>query len=210
MSRKNIIYTNQFPYHITARTNNKEDFPCPLETVWRIMCDQLAFVQKRENLEIHAFVLMKNHFHLLASTPNANISRVMYWLMKHATLEIQKSSDRINRIFGGRYKASLIANHFYYQSALAYIFNNPLRAGIETTLGNYPYSTFTVLDKGHSLPFAITTMNLFEIHEKAFDKKAYWIDKTYSDEELNVIKTGLRRKIFKDPNNILSSIPLMN
>jgi putative transposase len=56
-----------------------------------------------------SFFLMNNHFHLLVLTPEEDIDGIMYFFMKEVTLEIQKCSGRINKIFGGRYKVSMIS-----------------------------------------------------------------------------------------------------
>jgi REP element-mobilizing transposase RayT len=67
-------------YHVCARGNRRE----------RIFADEkdcLRFVALlRESLcryevGIHAYVLLPNHFHLLAGTPKANLSRWMHWLI---------------------------------------------------------------------------------------------------------------------------------
>ena len=77
MPRKKIIRTNEFPYHVTARTNNQEWFKLSLDEVWSIFERVLSKVQLRYSIEIYQFVLMSNHYHLLLSTPEANIDKAI-------------------------------------------------------------------------------------------------------------------------------------
>jgi putative transposase len=42
MPRKKLIYTDQFPYHVTARSNNKEWFYLPISEVWNIFTSKLC------------------------------------------------------------------------------------------------------------------------------------------------------------------------
>lgn len=111
MPRKPLERSNENYYHITARSNNREFFYLPMLNVWDIMTEKLAKLQGQHRIKIAAFVLMNNHFHLLILTPNEDIDRIMYFFMKDVTLEIQKCTGRINKIFGGRYKGSMITNY---------------------------------------------------------------------------------------------------
>ncbi len=56
---------------------------------------------------------MNNHFHLLVLTPHEDIDRIMYFFMKEVAIDIQKCTGRINKIFGGRYKGSMINSYSY-------------------------------------------------------------------------------------------------
>src|SRR5690606_40247811 len=57
--------TAAFPYHVTNRSNNREFFYVEMETLWPIFTDTLFDLTKQFNCQIHAFVLMSNHYHLI-------------------------------------------------------------------------------------------------------------------------------------------------
>ena len=40
----------------------------------------VAQLPERSGLEVHAFVLMDNHYHLLVRTPQPNLSHAMRWV----------------------------------------------------------------------------------------------------------------------------------
>jgi len=71
-----------YPIQITARCNNKEIFPVPLDEAWDLFSNYLHFIHSAFEIKIHSFVLMSNHFHLIASDPNLNLSKAMGIFMK--------------------------------------------------------------------------------------------------------------------------------
>lgn len=202
MPRKATIRSNEHYYHVTARSNNKENFYILKDVMWDILMDQISKIQSDLNIKIGGLVLMDNHFHLLILTPEEDIDRVMYFLMKGLTKAIQKESGRINKIFGGRYKGSLIENHRYLLNVYKYIYRNPVAAGIVSRAEDYKYSTL------HSLLFK-KRIN-FEVEILFLDVGLDWINQTYRNEEAESIKHGLKRTIFefkKDKATNKSIIP---
>src|SRR5687768_41216 len=97
MPRRPVICNAEFPYHVTARCHNREWFDLPLDLVWNVMEDFLFLSQKMYSLRIHQFVLMPNHFHLVVSTPEGNISRSMQYFLSETSRQISTLSGRINQ-----------------------------------------------------------------------------------------------------------------
>ena len=128
MPRKKLIRNSEHPYHITSRSNNKEWFFIPLEDVWRYSRETLLLGQKKFGVKVEAFVLMTNHYHMLISTPAANIDQFMQYFNKNLGKKISRHGGRINRIFGAPYKWSIIMSQSYYLNVLRYIYQNPMRA----------------------------------------------------------------------------------
>jgi REP element-mobilizing transposase RayT len=94
MPRKTLIRSSEHPYHISARCINKDWFRLPIEDIWKIFEDYLCHVSHVYDLRIHSFVLMSNHFHLLASTPQGNIDKVMNYLMREVSRNITRESGQ--------------------------------------------------------------------------------------------------------------------
>lgn len=198
MPRKAIERSRDHYYHITARSNNREHFFLSLDEVWEVMNFRLESIQKEHGIRIAAFVLMSNHFHLLVLTPNLDIDRLMYFFMKGVTLDIQKRSKRINKIFGGRYKGSLIDSYAYLMNVYKYIYRNPIAAKIVTSAEDYPYSSLYLSIKDNSrMTFKLERVMPNSLNES--DKKSIelaWINQSFSQPEALSIKTGLRKTIF--------------
>ena len=90
---------------------------------------------------MHAFVLMSNHYHLLAAFPGHTRGETMCWFQTSLAKNINIRSDRINHLWGSRYHGSLITSPNYFQYALKYIYNNPVKAGLCKKPWDYEFST---------------------------------------------------------------------
>lgn len=192
MPRKPIVRSNQHYYHIVARSNNQEYFYLPSKEIWQVMTGKLHELQKKFDLEIGAFVLMNNHFHLLILSPEEDIDRVMYFFMKEVTLSIQKRTKRINKIFGGRYKGCIIEHQNYLMNVFKYIYRNPVAAGITEKAENYPYSTlFYQLNPLTQQPFELT-----RLFGRDVESILPWLNASFKEEEAQSIKSGLRKSVF--------------
>lgn len=193
MPRKPIIRSNEHYYHLTGRSNGKEHFYLTIEKVWPIMVIKLRALQVEHDLKIAAFVLMDNHFHLLALTPKERIDRIMYFFMKRVTGELQKKAGRTNKIFGGRYKGCLIENSRYLLNAYKYIYRNPIAAGISERAEEYQFSTFNERTK-HPLELdQIMPANL-SVSRQA---EVQWINSSFDDKEAESMRWGLTRSKFQ-------------
>lgn len=189
MPRSLIIKSDIHPYHITSRCNNKEFFPLPLAEVWFIMTRHLKRCQIEKKLGIHAFVLMGNHFHLLCHTPDANIDLCMHSLLRGVSVEIGRRAKTQNHLWGGRYRWSLIDSQRYYYQVYRYIYQNPIRAKLVKNVQDYP---FTTLRK--DLPFPLhSNVPMSFCGEEG---ELLWLNEKYQEEDLKLIKLGLRRSQF--------------
>ena len=128
MPRKPFIQNPEAPYHIAARSNNRDWFALPLEDVWFIMSRFLYLLHHAYGVEIYAFVLMDNHFHLLARFPLGNLVQAMQYFMRETSRCIAHESRRINHVYGGRYFRCEIGNFHYFTHTYKYIYRNPVEA----------------------------------------------------------------------------------
>jgi len=210
MPRRPTIRSRNNYYHITARSNNREYFYLPISNVWNIMTSKLADIQNRLSIKISAFVLMNNHFHLLILTPKEDIDRVMYFFMKEVTFEIQKSTGRINKIFGGRYKACLIDNWSYLINVYKYIYRNPIESSLSNQAEAYHYSTlYFSVNKKVQLPFKLDKFSLPHIFEgQRYGDELKWINQKYGAKESASIKCGLHKTRFAYKKDRISNQPI--
>ncbi len=195
MPRKPTVRSNEHYYHLTGRANNKEHFYLPTEEVWEIMLKKLKKLQKENDLRISAFVLMSNHFHLLALTPREPIDRIMYFFMKEVTREMQKRTGRINKIFGGRYKGCLIDNPKYLLNVYKYIYRNPIAARVTERAEQYPFSTFAFQIEDRALPISLDQIMPMNIAVSSL-VELEWVNSTFEDMEVESLKWGLTRSRF--------------
>ena len=62
------------------------------------------------NIEIHAYCLMDNHFHLLIRTPLPNLSKAIQYLSSVYTIRYNKLEKKDGPLFRGRFKSKLVAH----------------------------------------------------------------------------------------------------
>ncbi len=93
------------------------------------------------NLQISAYCLMSNHYHLLVHTPECNISRCIRHVNGVYTQRFNRKHKTDGQLFRGRYKAVVIEDDSHILEILRYIHWNPLRAGIVKILVNYTWSS---------------------------------------------------------------------
>lgn len=140
MPRHKLVRTNELPYHITTRSNNKEWFYIPQHRCWEFATQLLKEANEKFSIKVDAFVLMSNHYHLCLFTPKANIDEIMHFFNQNLGRKIAREANRINRIFGAPYKWSLITQQDYYWNVIRYIYQNPIRAGIVKNCQEYAFS----------------------------------------------------------------------
>ena len=56
--------------------------------------------------QVHAYCLMRNHYHLVLETPNANLVAGMAWLQSTYTIRLNHRHRLFGHVFSGRYKRS--------------------------------------------------------------------------------------------------------
>lgn len=198
MPRKHLLRTCEFPYHVTARSNNKEFFYLDQETLWNIFMDSMAEAQSQFSCRFHAFVLMTNHYHLLISTPSSNLDIVMNYLQREVARKANKTSSRINHFFGGPYKWSLIMEESYYWNALKYVFRNPIKAGLCSNVLEYKYSSLN----SHPKTFRWDLTDFFFDQNTKIEPDFDWLNEPYLNEVEHSIQAGLRRREFLLPCDI--------
>jgi len=97
---------------------------------------------ERFQVEVHGYVLMPNHFHLLVRTRQANLSRAVQWLGVSYSVWFNKKHARCGHVFQGRFKSFVIENERYFVALILYVHGNPLRARLVKELTEYRWSSY--------------------------------------------------------------------
>ncbi len=93
------------------------------------------------NVNIVAYCLMGNHYHLLVHTPDANLPDFMRQLNGIYTQNFNQRYKHDGPLFKGRYKAIVVQEGSYLLRLIRYMHKNPLRARIVQRLSDYKYSS---------------------------------------------------------------------
>jgi REP element-mobilizing transposase RayT len=201
--RKPLIYSDQFPYHLTARSNNKEWFYIEMEEAWKVFEVQANILSILFDVQIHSFVLMTNHFHMILTTPQKNIGSAMKYFMRETARQINQISGRINHVFGNRYHWTLIKHPLHYAHTLKYVYRNPIRAGLCTRVEDYPFSSLRGLFGQSHLPFFIkpSGTSISSLVPDIESQLLKWLNTDYRVEHYDAIHKALRRFVFELPRN---------
>lgn len=192
MPRKLFFCDPTRPYHVSSRCINKEWFDCPIEKVWELFCRHQHFGTYAYGVQIHAFVLMSNHFHMLISAPNGNLSDFMCFLLREVSRGIQHQSDRINQTFAERFRRTLITTDRQLRAAYKYVYQNPVRARIVEFPTDYRYSSLYGLIKRGPLKFP-----LYDTFLMGDLRNLDWLNQPLSEDNTQRIRRALRRPRFK-------------
>jgi putative transposase len=148
MPRKPRFNLPGVPQHVVQRGNNRE--PCFLgEGDYRRYLDDLRDVSQKSGCQLHAYVLMTNHVHLLI-TPETRygIGQMMQALGRRYVYFVNHTYRRTGTLWEGRYKASLIDSEPYLLICMRYIELNPVRAGMVRHPGEYGWSSYAANAQG--------------------------------------------------------------
>lgn len=197
VARKKLIRTSEFPYHVTTRTNNKEWFYAPLEKVWEYSVELLNEGCERFNIQIHSYVLMSNHYHLLVSTPEENIDKFMQFFNQKLGRKICYYADRINRTFGRPYHWSIVDNQKYFRTVDRYIYQNPVRSGEVTRCEDYPFSTIRQRYNLSNGTLKIALSDLF--YESLVSLSTLNIP--FSNDRLRIVKKAFKKHVYYEKSD---------
>ena len=94
-------------YHVMDRGDRREDIF--LDDVDRLeFLKTLAEGSQKAGWQVHAYCLMRNHFHLVLETPDANLVAGMRWFLSAYTIRLNHRQKLFGHVFSGRYKALLV------------------------------------------------------------------------------------------------------
>lgn len=130
MARLPRLILPEQPHHIILRGNNRQAiFYSDLDR--EHLLATLKEVASQYRVAIHAYVLMDNHLHLLATPPAADaLSRMMQSLGRRYVGWFNARHQRSGTLWEGRFRAGLIEGERHLLACMRYIELNPVRAGL--------------------------------------------------------------------------------
>jgi putative transposase len=131
-----------YPHHIIQRGNNRQALFADRDDYLHLL-EYLAEGGQKYDVAIHAYVLMSNHFHLLATPAHqTSLPSLMQALGRRYVRRFNDRHARSGTLWEGRYKAAVIESERYLIACMAYIELNPVRAGMVAQPGDYPWSSY--------------------------------------------------------------------
>jgi len=134
-------------YHVMSRADGAKGRIYLNDVDRQDFLKTLAEACLKTGFQVHAYCLMRNHFHLVVETPNANLVAGMRWFLSAYTLRFNHRHTQFGHVFSGRYKALIVdgSGKGYLRTVCDYVHLNPVRAKLlrpQQRLLEYPWSSF--------------------------------------------------------------------
>lgn len=141
MARLPRLTVPGYPHHVIQRGNNRQAIFVD-DTDREFMLGLLGEYAPACRVAVHAYVLMGNHLHLLA-TPEAadGLPKLMQSVGRRYVRHFNDRHGRTGTLWEGRYRATVIETERYLLACMAYIDLNPVRAGLVAQARDYPWSS---------------------------------------------------------------------
>ena len=142
MPRRPRIHLPGLPLHVVQRGHNR-DACFFTEEDYLAYQGWLAEALRKTGCQLHAYVLMTNHVHLLLTPPTAEaVSQLVISLGRRYVQYINKTYRRTGTLWDSRYKSSLVHADDYLLLCQRYIELNPVRAGMADDPAHYRWSSY--------------------------------------------------------------------
>ena len=151
-----------YPHHVIQRGNNRQAIFATAVDYQHLLALFEENAKKFE-VEVHAYVLMTNHFHLLA-TPQTDtgLPLLMQAVGRSYVRYFNDRQSRSGSLWEGRYRSTLIETDRYLMACMAYIDLNPVRAGLVNEAHEYAWSS-------HSFYVGVRSDKLITPHSLFWD-----------------------------------------
>ena len=152
MPRRPRTHLDGLPLHIVQRGHNRD--ACFLNEQ-----DCLAYLGwldealQQTGCQLHAYVLMTNHVHLLLTPAKADaIPKLLISLGRRYVQYFNRTYKRTGTLWDSRYKSSLVQADAYLLATMRYIELNPVRAGMVDDPAHYRWSSYRANGLGQPEP----------------------------------------------------------
>jgi len=184
MSRSLRIEYPDAWYHVMNRGARKMNIFHEVEER-KMFLELLEQIHNRYQVEIHAYCLMDNHYHLLLKTPLANLSRAMQHLNGIYVQRYNKMHKTDGPLFRGRFKSIVIDAENYLLRLSRYIHLNPVQGGLINRAENYLWSSCADYLNYHKKHQWLQTKSILDKFGNKLQKQKYRIFLEEHDKELD-------------------------
>ncbi len=141
MARLPRLTLGGYPHHVILRGNNRQEIFFTV-TDREFLLVVLSEESKRHGVDVHAYVLMTNHIHLLL-TPQTDqaLPRMMQALGRRYVRHFNLRHGRTGTLWEGRYRSTVIQSERHLLACMVYMDLNPVRAGMVSDPAEHPWSS---------------------------------------------------------------------
>jgi len=134
-------------YHVIMRGINRQSIFEEEEDYSKF----IQIIQKYKDVceyRLYAYCLMGNHLHLLLMEGKEPLEQVMRRICGSYVFWYNRKYGRMGCLFQDRYKSEPIEDDAYFLTVLRYIYQNPVKAGLVTSVEKYKWSNYNEYIEG--------------------------------------------------------------
>lgn len=190
MPRLNRVDVAGEIYHVINRANGRT---CIFSTDvdYQHFENLLKEAQKKFDIEIFAYTIMPNHWHLVLSTKkDGDLSKCMQWLILTHTQQyhVKKQTVGYGHLYQGRYKSFLVSRDQYLVQLIRYVEQNPLRAKLVKKSEEWQWGSLSKRIKA-----SVDSTLLDELPINLPHDYKNWVNEIEEKEKLDEIRHSIER-----------------
>jgi putative transposase len=182
------------PHHVIQRGNDRQLIFREPEDYQRFLA-WLKESARYYNVAIHAYVLMPNHLHLLATpVDNGGLAQMMQRVGRFYVPWFNNKYQRYGGLFQGRFRTSLVDSDRYFMTCSRYIELNPVRALLAETPLDYPWSSYAHHAGIRSDPLVTDHSLYWALGNTPFQREAAYLELVQqgtTNDELDMINLSI-------------------
>jgi putative transposase len=176
MARMSRLALAGYPHHLIQRGNNRAAIFVDDEDRARYLA-LLREAAATARVALHAYVLMGNHVHLLATPASGDgLSRMMQALGRNYVGWFNQRHARSGTLWEGRFRSGLVEGDAHLLRCMRYIELNPVRAGIVQEAAEYRWSSARHHLGQHTDPLLTDHALYWSLGNTPFEREAAWRD----------------------------------
>lgn len=164
-------------HHLLQRGNNRQ-------TIFTGPSDQSRFLNllaehaAQYRVAVHAFVLMDNHFHLLATpSDDVGLPKMMQAVGRRYVRAFNQDHGRSGTLWEGRYRSAVLDPASYLLPAMVYLDLNPVRTGRVAEAREYPGSSHAHYAGLHPIPWLTPHPLFWQLGNTPFAREAAYVER---------------------------------
>ena len=141
-----------YPQHVIQRGNNRQQILFEEQDYW-FLWEKIGAAADKFQCQVHAYVLMPNHFHLLLTPLSEDgIGKLMQYVGRYYVQFFNGRYDRTGTLWEGRYRGTLVDPAHFLLPVSRYVESNPVRHGLVKEPGDYAWSSYGANALGNDDP----------------------------------------------------------
>ena len=168
MTRMRRSFEQRGWFHVTNRGVDRQDIFTDSSDC-EMFLNEVELAVVRHGVEVHAYSLMSNHFHLVLHCPDGALSDFMQQVLQRFAIRHNLRVERVGHLFSGRFRSTVIEEESADATAAftvwsRYVHRNPLDRLVISELATDPFSSYGAYLGVRSHPVWLTTSRLLGCH----------------------------------------------